>query len=84
MERTKMEAEEAGRRLIERLRRLDRNRSRVVGDKPTPRKRGAAANPTPSSTDQLLELQSIRRGILGLVEVGKLVSGPAHRLRGAC
>lgn len=60
-----------------RLRTYDRNRNKTTGDRPTPRKARAGAAPAASNDALLLELQSIRRGILALVEVRKLVSFPA-------
>lgn len=59
------------------LRTFDRNRSKVAGDRPTPRKARAAAAPAPNSDAMLLEMQSLRRGVLALVEVGKAVRIPS-------
>ncbi|KAK5127683.1 hypothetical protein LTR08_004343 [Meristemomyces frigidus] len=66
------EVEEAGGDLVASLATLNRNRSRLLGDRPTPRRVRAAAAPAPSSETATLELQSIRRGLLALVEVGRL------------
>jgi hypothetical protein len=64
----------AGDDLIEGLAAFDRNRNKVTGDRPTPRKRTAGAAQGGLNEDTLLELQSLRRGIFALVEVGKAVS----------
>lgn len=63
--------------LVAALDRLDRNRSKVIGDRRTPRKSFAGAASASSSAFEearLLELQSLRRSILALVAVGKEVS----------
>jgi hypothetical protein len=67
---------DAGVALTSQLRVLDRNRNKVTGDRPTPRKARATAATAASNTNEalLLELQSLRRGVLALVEVGKSVS----------
>lgn len=64
-----------GQELIDELKSFDKNRKNQQGDRAVPRKRGAAGAHT-GGTDPLLlaELQSIRRGMLALVEVGKAVS----------
>lgn len=67
-------ARDAGDALVEDLRRFDRNRNKVAGDRPTPRKVRAAAAPAASNDALLLEVQSLRRSVLALVEVGKAVS----------
>lgn len=72
---------DAGDALTAALKTFDRNRSKVVGDQVTPRKVRAGAAPAASSGQDTLELQGIRRGVLGLVEVGKLVSYTASRMR---
>lgn len=64
----------AGDDLIEGLATFDRNRHKVTGDRATPRKRAAGAAQGGLQEDTLLELQSLRRGIFALVEVGKAVS----------
>lgn len=66
-------ARETAAELTTALRAFDRNRNKVTGDKRTPRKRTAGTAPTDSGEQSILELQSMRRGILALVEVGKLV-----------
>lgn len=71
----------AGDDLVEGLAVYDRNRNKVTGDRPTPRKRGAAAAPATSNEETLLELQSLRRGIFALVEVGKAVSRSSFLFR---
>lgn len=61
--------------LIAGLKALNNNRSKTEGDRVAGRKRRAGGSNTASSDPMLLaELQSIRRGILALVEVGKAVS----------
>lgn len=64
-----------GQELIDELKQFDKNRKNQRGDRAVPRKRGAAGAHS-DGTDPLLlaELQSIRRGVLALVEVGKAVS----------
>ena len=65
----------AGRTLLRDLKTLDRSRSRITGDKPTPRKRAAGSSRAASSGGQeVLEMQSMRRAGLALVECAKLVS----------
>ncbi|KYG40104.1 hypothetical protein M433DRAFT_9266 [Acidomyces richmondensis BFW] len=61
-------------RSVTALDRLDRNRSKVISDRRTPRKSFASAVSTSSSAFEearLLELQLLRRSILALVAVGK-------------
>ena len=70
---TKVEAKEASRTLTERLRIFDLNYSRTTGNKSSPRKRSAGATTSLSNIKIVLELQSLRWGVLALVEVGKLV-----------
>jgi len=61
--------------LIAGLKALNTNRSKTEGDRVAPRKRRAGGSNTGNSDPMVLaELQSIRRGILALVEVGKAVS----------
>lgn len=60
--------------LIAGLKTLDQNRSKVEGDRVMGRKRRAGASNPGSDPMVLAELQSIRRGVLALVEVGKAVS----------
>jgi hypothetical protein len=64
----------AGDELIDGLAAYDRNRNKVTGDRPTPRKRAAGTAQGGTNEETLLELQSLRRGIFALVEVGKAVS----------
>lgn len=61
--------------LIAGLKALNTNRSKTEGDRVASRKRRAGGSNTGNSDPMVLaELQSIRRGILALVEVGKAVS----------
>ncbi|KAK5110409.1 hypothetical protein LTR85_001034 [Meristemomyces frigidus] len=71
-ESTRAAAEEARRAMVEQLKAMHRNRNRITGDRTTPRKPRARAAPAGTNADTLLELQSLRRGVLALVEVGKL------------
>jgi hypothetical protein len=63
----------AGQQLINDLAAFKVNRNRTTADRQVNRKRGAAAA---QGTDPVLlaEVQSIRRGLFALVEVGKAVS----------
>ena len=80
--------------LIDGLKSLNNNRNKTEGDRVTGRKRRAGGSNTTSGDPMVIaELQSIRRGILALVEVGKAVSTfwlcfsgepPANRLRSSC
>lgn len=72
-------ATDAGNILTRQLRALDRNRNKLAGDVRTPRKDRAGAAPAASNAAPLREMQSLRRGVLALVEVGKLVSFTASR-----
>jgi hypothetical protein len=70
-------AENLGAALIDELKAYNVNRTQQTGDRAVPRiRRAGATNTAASSIDPVLlaELQSIRRGILALVEVGKAVS----------
>lgn len=61
--------------LIDGLKALNNNRSKTEGDRVAGRKRRAGGSNNISSDPMVIaELQSIRRGILALVEVGKAVS----------
>lgn len=61
--------------LIASLKALNTNRSKTEGDRVISRKRRARGSNTGNSDPMVLaELQSIRRSILALVEVGKAVS----------
>jgi hypothetical protein len=73
-QRTEAALNTAADTLVARLNVFNRNRNRVTGDRTTPRKARAGAAQAVSNEEQLLELQSMRRGVLALVEVGKLVS----------
>ena len=77
-------AQEAANHLNRQLKLVNTNRNRIVGDRPTPRKLKASAPPAGTNAVDTAELQSIRRGILAGVEVGKLVRFTAFRLRIAC
>jgi hypothetical protein len=63
----------AGQQLIDDLAAFKVNRNRTTADRQVNRKRSAAAA---QGTDPVLlaEVQSIRRGLFALVEVGKAVS----------
>lgn len=72
------EAKETAELLIAKLKRYDRSRHKTVGDTPVP-SRDSTAAPTGLGAGGVSgvavgELQSIRRGILALVEVQKAVS----------
>ena len=68
-------AENLGVELIEELKAYNVNRNQHTGDRALPRTRRAGATNTSNGDPVVLaELQSIRRGILALVQVGKLVS----------
>ena len=56
------------------LKALNVNRNKLVGDRPSPRKRTAVAAFAAPADQNVVELQSIRRACLALVEVGKLAS----------
>lgn len=71
------EARDAGLELTAALKRFDRNRNKTAGDRPAPRKKAAAASQGGSNELIVNELQSIRRAMLALVEVGKSVSIPS-------
>jgi hypothetical protein len=81
--------------LIAGLKTLNNNRNKTEGDRVAGRKRRAGGSNTTSSDPMVIaELQSIRRGILALVEVGKAVSSfpaspfpseaHANRMRSTC
>jgi hypothetical protein len=80
--------------LIAGLKALNNNRNKTEGDRVAGRKRRAGGSNTASGDPMVIaELQSIRRGILALVEVGKAVSTfwlcfsgepPANRMRSSC
>jgi hypothetical protein len=80
--------------LIDGLKSLNNNRNKTEGDRVAGRKRRAGGSNTTSGDPMVIaELQSIRRGILALVEVGKAVSTfwpcfpggpPANRMRSSC
>jgi hypothetical protein len=70
-------AENLGAVLIDELKAYNVNRTQQTGDRTVPRtRRAGATNTAASSVDPVLlaELQSIRCGILALVEVGKAMS----------
>jgi len=85
-------ATELGQQLIDELKQYNHNRKNFAGDRAMPRKRRGGAAQAGSNDETLAELQSIRRGILALVEVGKVVSIPsifsryalANRMRSTC
>ncbi|KAK6436402.1 hypothetical protein LTR95_007409 [Oleoguttula sp. CCFEE 5521] len=57
---------------------FDRNRNKLAGDRASPRKAGTSGAPAGRNTDvSTLEMQSLRRGVLALVEVGKIAVGLA-------
>jgi hypothetical protein len=80
--------------LIARLKALNTNRNKTEGDRVASRKRRAGGSNTTSGDPMVIaELQSIRRGILALVEVSKAISTfwpcfpgglPANRMRSSC
>jgi hypothetical protein len=70
-------AEDLGKELIAELKAFNVNRNQHAGDRTVPRtRRAGAANVSSGPIDpvMLAEVQSIRRGLLALVEVGKAVS----------
>jgi hypothetical protein len=68
-------AENLGTVLIDELKAYNVNRTQQTGDRAVPRTRRAGAANTISGDPVLLaEVQSIRRALLALVEVGKAVS----------
>jgi hypothetical protein len=68
-------AENLGQDLINELKAYNVNRNQHTGDRAVPRARGGrAANNTSGDPVMLAEIQSIRRGLLALVQVGKVVS----------
>jgi hypothetical protein len=63
--------------LIDELKAYNVNRTQQTSDRAMPRTRRAGATNTAASSVNpvlLAELQSIRRGILALIEVGKAIS----------
>jgi hypothetical protein len=68
-------AENLGTALIDELKAYNVNRTQQTGDRAVPRTRRASATNTISGDPVLLaEVQSIRRALLAIVEVGKAVS----------
>jgi hypothetical protein len=68
-------AENLGAELITELKAFNTNRNQHAGDRTVPRTRRARASNTSNSDPVLLaEIQSIRRALLALVQVGKAVS----------
>jgi hypothetical protein len=75
-------AENLGQDLIDELKAYNVNRTQHAGDRAVPRTRGARASSNTSADPVILaEIQSIRRALLALVEVGKVVSIPLNLFR---
>jgi hypothetical protein len=74
MDQRQQRAVDLGQQLIDELKAFDHNRKNFAGDRSKPRKRRRGASHADTNEDLMDEVQSIRRGILALVEVGKVVS----------
>jgi hypothetical protein len=75
MDQREQRAVDLGQQLIDELKIFNHDRKNFAGDRGMGRRRRAGASQVSSMDDTLLaEFQSVRRGILALVEVGKAVS----------
>jgi hypothetical protein len=72
MDQRQQRAVDLGQQLIDELKAFDHNRKNFAGDCSKPRKRRRGASHADTNEDLIDEVQSIRRGILALIEVGKV------------